>query len=155
MIRIQDLAAKLNSQAIDGFIRNVRAMPGDKQTWQPETTCRSALNQAQECAVITGFTVHSLKTLELPPMDNESFGKAMAELDTVDKAVAALEKNKAELNAAILNFPDADLEKTIKLPWEETPSPMAEIMFLNYWNLVYHQGQLCYIQTMYGDNEMH
>jgi hypothetical protein len=40
------------------------------------------------------------------------------------------------------------------MPWGAKMT-FAELLFLNYWNLVYHQGQIAYIQTLYGDREMH
>lgn len=154
-MKVQQLAAKLNKDACDILVRNAKAMPEDKVVWQPLEQGRSVLNQLQECAVIANFTTHTLNHHTLPEMDNEVFGKSMAALDTLDKAIAALETNTTELVSAIEAFPDENLDKTVQLPWLPTPTSLAEIMMMNYWNSVYHQGQVCYIQTLYGDSEMH
>jgi len=29
------------------------------------------------------------------------------------------------------------------------------VMFGAYWNMTYHEGQIAYIQTLYGDRAMH
>lgn len=41
-------------------------------------------------------------------------------------------------------------------PWNPSGSkPIAECCFHPYWNMVYHQGQISYIQTLYGDFDEH
>jgi hypothetical protein len=32
---------------------------------------------------------------------------------------------------------------------------MADMLFMGYWNLTYHMGQVNYIQMLLGDTEMH
>jgi hypothetical protein len=152
---IQQLAAKLNQDAASSLIKNVRAMPDDKQGWQPLEKGRTALSQLQECAIIGGFTIYTLKNKALPPDFQEAFGRETAQLDTVDKAVARLEQQTAALAETIHALPNGDLELTVKMPWAEEPKTLAELMFMTYWNTVYHIGQVSYIQTLYGDNEMH
>ena len=155
MPTIQKLASKLNQEIAKSLIRNVRAMPADKVTWAPLEKGRTALAQLQECTVITGFTIYTLQKHELPADFNEAFAREAGEMDTVEKAIARLEERSAILGSVIEAFPDADLDKTIKMPWEEEPSSLAELMFMNYWNNAYHVGQIAYIQTLYGDSEMH
>lgn len=155
MPTIQQVAAKLNRQSVEGLIRNVRAMPDDKIVWQPLDTGRTALSQLQECAVICGMAAGILKSHQFPADFQEAYGKEMAEIDTVDKAVARLNQRIAALEATILAVPDADLDTMVTLPWGEEPSSIAELLFMNYWNTVYHVGQIGFIQTLYGDNEMH
>jgi uncharacterized damage-inducible protein DinB len=155
MPTVQELAVKLNRDAAASLVRNVRAMPDDKAAWQPLEKGRTALSQLQECAVICGFTIDTLKTHAIAPDFHEAFGRESAQIDTVDKAVARLEERSAALAAAIQAFPDADLDIPVKLPWQEEPASLAELMFMNFWNTVYHVGQVSYIQTLYGDNDMH
>jgi hypothetical protein len=152
---IQQLAKKLNQDAADSLVKNVKAMPEDKATWKPLDQGRSALSQLQECAIICGFTAYTLQNHVLPPDFKDAFAREGAEMDTVDKAIARLEERAAALSAVIEAFPDADLAKTITLPWQQEPASLAEMMFMNQWNTVYHVGQINYIQTLYGDNEMH
>jgi hypothetical protein len=155
MPSIQELAIKLNGDVVQQLIRNVRAMPEDKVTWQPLDTGRTTLSQLQECAIICGFTIQTLKTHAIPADFQEAYGKELGEIDTTDKAAARLEERASELSAVILSMPDSDLEKTVQLPWSPEPASLAEMMFMNYWNTAYHIGQISYIQTLYGDNEMH
>ena len=155
MPTIQQLAVKLNREAAETLIRNVRALPEDKAAWQPLDKGRTALSQLQECAIICGLSIYTLANHTLPPDFNETFGRELPEIDTVDKAIARLEERTEKLAATIEAFQDADLEKTVTMPWRPDPTSLAELMFMNYWNVVYHIGQISYIQTLYGDNEMH
>ena len=155
MPTVKQLAAKLNKSATENLIRNVRVMPDDKASWMPLDAGRSELDQLQECAIITGFTIYTLTNHALPPDFNEAFEREKPEIDTLDKAVARMEERCAKLCETIENLPDADLDITVKLPWMEEPSSLAELMFMTYWNTVYHLGQVNYIQTLYGDKDMH
>ncbi|HLJ53903.1 MAG TPA: DinB family protein [Chthonomonadaceae bacterium] len=155
MPTIQQLAAKVNGQCVEALIRNVRAMPADKADWQPLDAGRSALDQLKECAVICGLATSVLNERAFPADFGEQYGRAMAGLDTADRAIAALQANSAALDQAILAVPDADLDITVTIPWSDKPSSVAEMMFMNYWNVTYHIGQISYIQTLYGDKEMH
>lgn len=155
MPTIQEMAVKLNREAAETLIRNVRAMPPDKLTWQPLDVGRTTLSQLQECAIICGFSIFTLTNHTLPPDFNEAYGRELAEIDTADKAVARLEERIEQLAATIAAVPDGDLEKTVTMPWRPAPVSLAELMFMNYWNVAYHIGQVSYIQILYGDNEMH
>ena len=155
MPSIQQLAAKLNRKAVEGLKKNATAMPADKVAWQPLDVGRTVVSQLAECAVITGFNARLLIDRAVPPMDMEAFQKAVSDLDTTEKAISALDASADALAGAIESFPSADLDQTIKLPWFEEAQSFAEIMLLGYWNNVYHVGQICYMQTLYGDKEMH
>jgi len=155
MPTVQELAVKLNKEGAETLIRNVRAMPEDKTAWQPLENGRTTLSQLQECAIICGFSIATLTNRAVPADFKEAYGREMAEIDTVEKAAARLEERVEKLAATIQGFPASDLDQTIMMPFRPTPVSFAELMFMNYWNVVYHIGQICYIQTLYGDNEMH
>jgi hypothetical protein len=152
---IQELSAKVNRQAVAGLARNVRAMPADKQIWKPLEKGRNVLDQAKECAAINFITAEILRSRALPEDFSAEYGKHCGRAETTDDILDLLSQSGEALAAAILEFPSSDLDQTLKLPWDETPSSFAEIMVMPYWNTAYHIGQACYIQTLYGDDEMH
>ena len=42
------------------------------------------------------------------------------------------------------------------MPWGDgMTETLANVMLHHFWNIVYHEGQIAYIQTIYGDREMH
>lgn len=155
MITINQIAAKLNRDSSESLIRNIEAMPVDKAEWKALELGRSALNQVQECAVIAKMFADTFSNHAIPAMEDDAFGKSMSELDTVAKAVAALRANTENLVKAIEAFPAESLEEPVQLPWEQTPNTFAAIMFTNYWNSTYHEGQINFIQTLYSDKGYH
>jgi hypothetical protein len=153
MSTVQQIAARLVRTAAEDLARSFAAMPADKQTWAPLEEGRCALMQVQENAVINAWFTAMLTDRVVPPLEESPFATERA-LDTSDKALTALAANTEKLVAAIGAFPDADLDQSLKMPWGET-STYEETLFGAYWNMVYHIGQIAYIQTLYGDKEMH
>jgi hypothetical protein len=152
---IQQVVAKQTRDVGAGLERTFVAMPADKQTWKPLDNGRSALEQIAECAVINGWSAQVFRDRAVPPFDGEAFGGACAALDTADKAVAALRANTETLVAAIGSTPDDALQTQVQFPWDESPCSLADAVLVAYWNMTYHIGQINYIQTLYGDQEMH
>jgi hypothetical protein len=155
MPSVQELAAKINRQAAEGLARNVRAMPAVKQIWKPLDHGRNVLDQARECATINFITAGILRSKAIPEDFSAEYARYCEGVETTDDILGLLVDSGAALASAILEFPSKDLDKSLTLPWDETPSTFAEIMVMPYWNTAYHIGQTCYIQTLYGDTEMH
>lgn len=145
----------MTERAIAGFFAHVDKMPADKVEWKPLDQGRSALNQAQECALCPMWAVDLLNDRKPPEWTEElmaEFGRQMAALDSIDKCKAAAQANMEKYKAAVEAFPDADWAETLQLPWDEKPFTYMAIAMIPYWNLTYHTGQVCYIQTLYGDH---
>jgi hypothetical protein len=154
-MRIQTIGANGTREVAAGLERAILAMPADKQTWRPLDEGRSALDQVAECAVINQWATSLFVDRVMPELDNEAYANACAALDTVDKAVAALRDSTAALASAIDSVPDDALGIQVQFPWDDRPCSLAEAMLMAYWNLTYHIGQVNYVQTLYGDKEMH
>jgi hypothetical protein len=79
-----------------------------------------------------------------------------AEWLTVTDCEAVWNERFVALERAYLNVPDEKLSKTKWLPYDGGRD-FTFIEMLDYprWNLNYHAGQICYIQTLLGDKEMH
>ena len=75
-------------------------------------------------------------------------------LTTLDAAESCLREGNDALLKMIREMPDSKLAEKIDLPWGATWS-LAEVANMHYWNLVYHVGQINYIQTLLGDFDMH
>lgn len=153
---VQEAAARMNRYAAEMLARNLNAMPPDKQTWSPLDKGRAALSQVQECAVINLFFATILRDMAVPEMSWTEYEAECAALDTQEKAVAALAGSVETLVSAIEGFSSERLAESVTLPFGGgMPMTFEEVMFAGYWNMVYHQGQVAFIQTLYGDSEMH
>ena len=155
-MRLQDQVIKMTQEATDALFRNVRAMPEDKLTWKPMENGRTALDQLQECAYTPLFFVGVLDTSQALDASEEAREKRAAERAkwSVDECEQHCKANNEIYFELVKNLPDSELGKEIDMPWGETAT-IGDAIGFQYWNLVYHQGQINYIQTLYGDFEHH
>src|ERR1700722_11271213 len=113
-MRVQDFIAESTNQAMEGFIKQVQALPADKVDWKPMDEGRSALGQAQELAVIGAYYPTLLTEFKPPVFDQalmDAYKKQCDALDTLDKAVAAIRTSIAAACEAIKAVPDEKLEQ--------------------------------------------
>lgn len=152
------------SQFLAGKIRNagnalhdaVAKMPEDRLSWKPETegnSGRDALDQALECAYLNEWVAEAYKTGEMPSISWDDYKAATDAKRNKEACVAWLKSSTEALASAIEAFPADKLG-------EETTDPIhggkattwADFAIdLFYWNTVYHEGQVNYIQVLYGD----
>lgn len=153
-MRVQDFIADETMRSAEGLINQLTKM-GDKATWSPLDEGRTALDQVAECALISGAMVDVLKVFKMPdftPEMMEEFERSKAALD-VDGAIAKLRENTAALCDVIRAVPDSELGNQMKF-WGPEPWLISSVLNYHNWNMVYHIGQLNYIQTLYGDKTM-
>jgi hypothetical protein len=150
---MQDIIGSIRHSA-DGLVRNLNAMPADKLNWKPLDAGRSALQMAVECGVISHSAAKTLNTRQDPVMDMDEYQRIQTDTDTAEKAAALLSQGTDAVIAAIEAFPAEHIDGKVKMPWGQEIT-FGDLMKLIHWNNVYHTGQIAYIQTLYGDKEMH
>ena len=154
-----DHVVKMTRGASESLFRNVRAMPEDRQVWKPLDEGRSAIDIVKECTMSPLWFAPILQNRAMPEFSEEDQQKGQQLMDswkTIDDCEAASKENSEMLYGVIKDFPHEELDKSVRLPFGEGfDATMAEIASFQYWNLVYHWGQLSYIQTLYGDRDMH
>jgi len=159
-MEIKEFIIKLTAHAADSLFRTVKTMPEDKLTWKVEGTGRSALEQLQECAQSPIWVVPFLKPdapmLEFNPDMMAEMKAEQAQWDSVEKCRDVCNANLQVLFTAIRQFPSEKLDDKRTFSWApDKEFSMAEVMSICYWNLAYHRGAINFIQTLYGDWEMH
>jgi len=156
----QEQAAELLRSAGVSLFASARAMPEDKLNWSPMGGARTVLQMLQECAYYLPTLAPWLSAGDgMPERFMAVAGPAMEQSkswDTLDKVEAAYNGYIEDTLAVIRAVPDNDLNRDVAVPWAEGETlPVWKVMLTLYWNAVYHLGQINYIQTMYGDTEMH
>ena len=144
----------LEEQYRDGmntFWRNAKAMPADKIEWKPSPDSRTARTLMEEIVMTTGYSAKLISTMQVPTdspsMDPSEDKKSIEDMEAEHRASAE------DYLKAAKEFPEDKLKDTIELPWGKMT--FLEVINYPYWNLMYHYGQIAYIQMMYGDKEMH
>lgn len=159
MMRLQDQLVRMTQRALDDLVRAVEAMEPEKRDWSPAPTSRSALHQLREVAVATPMLVRVIETgrgHELDAHSQAMEGRLLESVPTFEKARELSMEGTAALCTLISTFPDERLEEDVVLPFGGgIRMTMADCLALHYWNLVYHCGQVNYIQTILGDLKMH
>lgn len=155
----KDLIKAQTERATRELFRVARAVPADKLEWAPMELGRTVLNMLQECAQSPSWCISLLKTRQMPeftPELMERMNEERRQWTSLEDAESACLKNLEAWRTTVDEFPEAGMHETMTLPFgEPRPWHMYELMLVHYWNCTYHLGQINYIQTLYGDREMH
>lgn len=155
-MKIQDLIVRQTQKALGDFLRAVESLPEDRRNWSPVDGVRSAMSMVQEVAVVPGYHLRLIAGQGVPPELHAELQAKAAQLVEFELGREAVMAATTELCQAILAFPDDRLDDEVTLPFGPGVAfTMAEVLGLHYWNLVYHLGQVNYIQTALGDRVMH
>ncbi|SRR5258706_7633560 len=156
MPTLQTAAAELTREMGAVLFAAVDAMPADKQTWKPLDEGRDAFDQLLEVTGINLVAAESLRTQSDPVFSEDAQAKMKAELDTVPKALAAMKSSCDLVVSALETLTDEDLDKSVTLPFRGgVVRPLSWLAMLPARHMSYHWGQINYIQTLYGDKDMH
>lgn len=153
---VQEFIAAETERAMEGLIHQVRALPADKVAWKPMDEGRTALDQMAECALIAKSLPQILGSRKMPDFTPEmiaQFESDKAAIDTVEKGESLLRDATAATVTAIRAMPDEALQEQMHF-WGPEPWSVAGVMAYHSWNMNYHTGQVCYIQTLLGDKKM-
>lgn len=115
---------------------------------------RSPRSFSAEVALLTEKTVGLVKGGEPIGPDPEGMKAREEQLSTPALAGEAIVSAAAELGKAVLAASDEDLAREIMMPWGQ-PMSVYALAHLTATHIMYHDGQLNYVQAINGDAEMH
>lgn len=151
----QYLAGKIRS-AGNALHDAVAKMPEDKLSWHPKTSegeGRDALDQALECAYLNEWVAKGYSSGSMPAIDWDDYKVQTNARRNKAACLAWLKSSTDALAGAIAAFPADKLgDATIDPVHDGKATTWADFAIdLFYWNTVYHEGQVNYIQVLYGD----
>jgi len=156
-VRIQDYAVDCAKNAAAEVFRYARAMPPDKLEWSPEGG-QNAMSMCREIAITPTWALYAFGEIETEWNDAalEAQKTLMESWKTVDDCEAQFNERFMAVEKLFRGFTYEDLAKTKWLPYEGGRDfTFLEMLDYPRWNATYHLGQIAYIQTLYGDKEMH
>jgi hypothetical protein len=158
-MRFQDYICEATQKAADEAFRYAKTVPADKAEWKPLDSGRSVLDQARELAKCPVWAYSIVSGAELPQMTDEARAAMKAEMEqwkTAEQCQAECNTQLAKLFELFRGLSDERLKETKWLPFDGGRDfTVAEMMDYPRWNFTYHLGQVAYVQTLYGDAEMH
>ncbi len=149
----QELAAQHTKLAAEGVIRAARSTAEDKLDWKPLDEGRSVLDQLRECALANAYFAGAVNAQEKKP---ESWAEQLKGLTSLGEIADQVTETAAAVSRALIAIPDETAQNTITIQFGEP----VEMNYMEYAliperNMEYHRGQICYIQTLYGDKVNH
>jgi hypothetical protein len=129
--------------------RTVKPIPEDKLDWKAAPEVRTVRELLGELVNTTKYTADLMNTLKEPGMDNWNGDQTRTPEQFEKEFRSAME----EYFKALDSFPEDKLAEKITLPWGELT--FHQVIAYAYWNLMYHLGQINYIQTLYGDKNFY
>jgi uncharacterized damage-inducible protein DinB len=149
----QDLAAftQLNHRRLTN---DLKAIPAEKQNVSPGGCAHSPLHMVAECAMVNGYVADFLTGGEVSRMPSEQREAHLSSFDTQEKALAYLDQETARVLAAIEALDESTLgDVSDKLAGR--PMSRYAVAQMSGAHMMYHDGQLTLIQSLYGDAGSH
>jgi uncharacterized damage-inducible protein DinB len=150
---VPQIAASRTRRAVRDLAAAANSTLSEKVTWSPLGDARSALSVLTECVIANLKWRDVLRNRLYADVSEELWEEITGACTELPATLAQLEKSGDELAQAILAVPDEATADEIETPWG--PYSLADCCLHAYWNMVYHEGQINYIQTLYGDHEEH
>jgi hypothetical protein len=144
------------TEALDRFLHDLSFVPADKLTWRPTPTAKSALEIAAHCAGYSGGFASIISAGKFPGSRDEfrnPIQSAIKSITTVEEAETMLRKGIADTIAALDTVKPEQIDAIIDAP--HGSPPFKFFLTLPAMHLETHGAQIDYLQTCWGDMEVH
>ncbi|MDR3706760.1 MAG: DinB family protein [Capsulimonadaceae bacterium] len=143
-------------EAMDRFLHDLSFVPLDKLTWSPTPTAKSALEIAAHCAGYSGAFASIISAGKFPSSREEFLGPIQSAIDsivTLEQAETMLRQGIADTIAALDTVKPEQIGTIIDAPHGRPP--FRFFLTLPAMHLENHAAQIAYLQTCWGDLEVH
>ena len=141
------------------FLRNFSKVPDDRLTWTPTPTAKSAIRIAAHTALHAGRFAQMIRDRALPKVENldQWLAQRNAEeelLTSRAEVEAVFREGTAQVISALESLTPDEIESTLDSGqgWQMS---MIWVMGLPGWHATLHTGQIDYLQTCWGDQEIY
>jgi uncharacterized damage-inducible protein DinB len=153
-MRLQELEGRRVQVLLGICLNAAQVVPAERTRWKPEGRGRSAHEIIEHLAGANHAFAALIRGSALPKEaakapDRQSVKKPA---DSYQQALAALQESGRTLSEAIASTPDEQLGQKREMPWGETWE-MTRLLTAPGAHIAYHWGQLCYLQTLWGDQQ--
>jgi hypothetical protein len=143
------------TEAMEHFLCVLSFVPEDKLAWSPTPTAKSALQIAAHCAGYSGAFAGIIRTGVFPPIEEfrGPISAATEGIATLEQAEAVMRKGTADTIAALDTVKPEQVGAILDTPIGRTP--FTFFMDIPSRHLFAHAAQIDYLQTCWGDQEVH
>lgn len=156
------LVALCKDNAVEGmeyFLRNFSFVPDDKLTWTATPTAKSAIRIAAHTALHAERFARMIRDRQLPRVDNLDEWLAQnnadeAALTSRTEMERVFRKGNDEVLAALDTLTPEAIGMSLDsgMGWS---MPMTFLMKLPGWHATLHAGQIDFLQTCWGDQQIY
>lgn len=136
------------------FTKDLNALSQEQCENGCGSVSRSPRDLATEIAMFTRASATVVRGGDMPQRSDENYQAEVARLASPALAGEAVMDAANDLSDAVANASDEDLNREIMMPWGQ-PMSVYAMAHLGASHIMYHDGQLCYVQSLHGDAEMH
>jgi hypothetical protein len=154
-----ELSKKSAVDNMELFLRNFSKVPDDRLTWTPTPTAKSAIRIAAHTALHAGRFAQMIRDRALPKVENldQWLAQRNAEeelLTSRAEVEAVFREGTAQVISALESLTPDEIESTLDSGqgWQMS---MIWVMGLPGWHATLHTGQIDYLQTCWGDQEIY
>ena len=152
----QEVAANMIEKISRDLILLAEHTPADRLTWQLKGDSgagRTILDQLTECAFANRKWTFILREGAYRNLTAEE-RETLFPSENLESVVTLLRQTTADLAETIRALPDPFIAQEWPLEWSpKVTRTIAEACLHPYWNMAYHEGQISFIQTLYGDQQ--
>jgi len=157
-LKLQDYITNQTREAANEFFKYAKAVPKDKIEWSPCEGGRNTLSLCQELAMTPTWAYDTIEAgkIEWNEEAMAEQSKLMKQFTTIDECEKQFNERFKKLEDLYRGISDERLSEKKWLPYDGGREfTVLEMMDYPRWNATYHTGQIAYIQTCYGDKDMH
>jgi hypothetical protein len=136
------------------LVNDLKAIAEDRNNTCPGGCARPALHIVAECAAVNGFVAGFLETGRAERPSREERDAHLRSFDTAEKALAYLDRETQNLLRVLDGLDENTLGDVSEAPLGR-PMTRFAVAELPSSHMMYHDGQLNYLQTLYGDDQNH
>jgi len=126
---------------------NLKFIPADKLDWKPAPTAKSAYEIVSH--------IHGVLTCMKPVLEGQPWAAPQFQTPTsLEEAQSMLTAAGDAYAAALTKIPPEQLGKTVTV-WGSYTVPLGRAAGMPVVDIIHHHGQIAYLQTLLGDEEMH
>ncbi len=153
-MNLQQFESRRLLNIIELFQTAAKEVPADKIQWKPEKKGKSAQEILEHVAGANLAFAALVRGGALPEQATKVKDRQdiKHESESYVQALEGLKSSAQVLADAIASVPDNQLGEERQMPWGVTWK-MTRLMTAPSAHTSYHWGQLCYVQTLYGDTK--
>jgi len=150
-MNLQHLESRRIRALIELLYRAARHVPPERSEWKPEGKGKSAREIVEHLVGANHAFARLIKGDAFETtIEKADRQKVHIRAENYEQALEALRASGEALAEAVASVPDDQLGRERRMPWGETWK-LTRVISTPSAHIAYHWGQLCYLQTLWGD----